>query len=43
MKTEAFSRCSYKWPVAARDVTAIISAMAEMCQLKFYKYMHYLL
>ena len=43
IKTEAFSKCSYKWPVAACDVTAIISAMAAMCKLKRYEYMYYLL
>ena len=38
IKTEAFSKRSYKWPAAACDVTAIISAMAAMCKLKLYKY-----
>ena len=45
IKTEAFSKCLYKLPVAACDVTAIISAMAAMLKLKRYEYiyMYYLL
>ena len=43
IKTEAFSKCLYKLPVAACDVTAIISAMAAMLKLKHYKYIYYIL